>query len=32
MNTPVLTDRDKHHRFPAELVSHDELRVQLMET
>jgi putative transposase len=22
MNTPVLTDRDKHHRFPAEIMSH----------
>ncbi len=23
MNTPVLTDRYKHHRFPAEIISHD---------
>jgi putative transposase len=22
MNTPVLTDRDKHQRFPAEIMSH----------
>ena len=22
MNTPVLTDRDKHQRFPAEIISH----------
>ena len=22
MNTPVLTDRDKNHRFPAEIISH----------
>jgi putative transposase len=22
MNTPVLTDRYKHHRFPAEIISH----------
>jgi len=22
MNTPVLTDRYKNHRFPAEIISH----------
>jgi putative transposase len=22
MNTPVLTERYKHHRFPAEIISH----------
>jgi predicted membrane channel-forming protein YqfA (hemolysin III family) len=22
MNTPVPTTRDKHHRFPAEIISH----------
>jgi len=22
MNTAVLTDRDKNHRFPAEIISH----------
>jgi putative transposase len=22
MHTPVLTDRDKHHRFLAEMISH----------